>query len=453
MKKIKTPLVLLILALFIIPASCEPQADDSSSPSPVPIEADINNGDHRHRFLFVAGKLFPALSKLFISREKANSVVASLKHSFHLGDFLPLFIAGFALVPFTSFVYNTIPTAFLPAGMKEQIQDGEATGELTPRLVKREFDETLVSTIVKHLSELALIGIVAYAIDMMIVAGHEMGFSFPDSISQSIAISIYVLWMAVKFKAIKKHVIYQSWGKGPSADPGKAALVDHFLNFLVYSIAIVILLDMLALNMGVALSSFFAIGSAGTIIFGWATRDVATDFVSGLALTIADKFHPGEEIILADGTGGYIEKIGWMHTGFRCYNELKMGLPNTRLLKETIRNLSRCKSCQVVQTIRLKYSDIPKIESILASIKEEVKQACPSIITVGRPFRATLRDFQDDHITVVCDFHFNLPPSGDLYWDNRQKVLQAIDLAMRKHSKEFHQASSYTSGQINKRSY
>ena len=130
-----------------------------------------------------------------------------------------------------------------------------------------------------------------------------------------------------------------------------------------------------------------------------------------------------------------------------------MGLPNTRLLKETIRNLSRCKSCQVVQTIRLKFSDIPKIESILASIKEEVKQACPSIITVGRPFRATLRDFQDDHITVVCDFHFNLPPSGDLYWDNRQKVLQAIDLAMRKNSKEFHQASSYTSGQLNKRSY
>jgi len=83
------------------------------------------------------------------------------------------------------------------------------------------------------------------------------------------------------------------------------------------------------------------------------------------------------------------------------YNELTSKIPNSRLHSQTIRNLSRVTRCQVLQTVRLKYSDIPKLDSILADIKEEVKKACPSVITVGRPFRAHFREMQDDHIYVV----------------------------------------------------
>jgi len=43
-----------------------------------------------------------------------------------------------------------------------------------------------------------------------------------------------------------------------------------------------------------------------------------------LALSVMDKFHPGEEVLLEDGTGGFINKIGWMHTEFRCESELCM---------------------------------------------------------------------------------------------------------------------------------
>jgi small-conductance mechanosensitive channel len=414
------------------------------SPTDTGAPESFDTRGRQHRLLFVAGKLFPALSKLFINREKANSLIASLKHSFHLGDFIPLLIAGWGLIPVSQFVFKMV----MEKAKDEQSLNGEA-----PKIVKSQFEKTRAYMIVRHLSELAKIGIIAYAFDMVIVSAHELGFNFPDRISQSVSMVIYILWMAVRLKDVKKHMVYQSFGSGPGADPGKAALVDHLLNFLVYSIAIIVILDLLALNMGVALSSFFAIGSAGTLIFSIATKDVAKEFISGLALTLADKFHPGEEIILEDGTGGVIEKISWMHTHFRSYNDLTMGIPNSKFLGQSIKNLSRCKMCQVLQTIRLKYSDILKIDTVLSSIKEEVKKACPSVITEGRPFRAHLRDFQDDHITVVCDFHFHLPPSGEVYWDNRQKVLKAIDVAMRKSGVNFYHMPTYTNTVLNKRNY
>lgn len=286
-----------------------PQADAPYYSSSVTGAPERFENGSQHRLLFVSGKLFPALSKLFITPDKAYSVIASLKHSFHLGDFIPLLVVGWGIMPVCKSAFEMV-TAKVKS---DPTMNGEKSAA-----VKKEFEKTRTYIIVRHLSELAKIGIIAYALDMVIVSAHELGFNFPDRISQSVSMIIYILWMAVRLKDVKKHMVYQSFGSGPGADPGKAALVDHLLNFLVYSIAIIVILDLLALNMGVALSSFFAIGSAGTLIFSIATKDVAKEFVSGLALTLADKFHPGEEIILEDGTGGVIEKISWMHTHFRC---------------------------------------------------------------------------------------------------------------------------------------
>lgn len=301
-----------------IPQNGAPKYSSSVTGAPERFESGS-----QHRMLFVSGKLFPTLSKLFITQDKAYSVIASLKHSFHLGDFIPLLIVGWGIMPVSKSVFEMVTA---------KVEDEPTIDGKKSVVIKKEFEKTRTFMIVRHLSELAKIGIIAYALDMVIVSAHELGFNFPDRISQSVSTIIYILWMAVRLKDVKKHMVYQSFGSGPGADPGKAALVDHLLNFLVYSIAIIVILDLLALNMGVALSSFFAIGSAGTLIFSIATKDVAKEFISGLALTLADKFHPGEEIILEDGTGGVIEKISWMHTHFRCKYYQLMGKKENDLL-------------------------------------------------------------------------------------------------------------------------
>lgn len=49
-----------------------------------------------------------------------------------------------------------------------------------------------------------------------------------------------------------------------------------------------------------------------------------------------------------------------------------------------------------------------------------------------RPFRAHWRNYEDDHLEIVVDAHFTIPPTGNEYWDNRQSMLEAISHAAKK---------------------
>jgi small-conductance mechanosensitive channel len=115
-----------------------------------------------------------------------------------------------------------------------------------------------------------------------------------------------------------------------------------------------------------------------------------------------------------------------------------VSVPNTNLVKQHVSNLSRVRYCQVKQVLRLQYKEASKLPGLLKSIKDEIRLACPSVIADGsRPFRAHWTNFGDDHLEIVVDAHFEIKPTAPEYWDNRQRVLQAIHRAVRIHQVEF----------------
>mmetsp|Transcript_26572 Transcript_26572/g.78596 ORF Transcript_26572/g.78596 Transcript_26572/m.78596 type:complete len:97 (+) Transcript_26572:182-472(+) len=79
-----------------------------------------------------------------------------------------------------------------------------------------------------------------------------------------------------------------------------------------------------------------------------------------------------------------------------------------------------------------------KMDKVVSEIKEEIKLSCPELILDGsRPFRVHWRDFKQDHLEVIVDCHFNLKPVGDAYFNNRQRVLEAIARAVHRLEVEF----------------
>jgi small-conductance mechanosensitive channel len=103
---------------------------------------------------------------------------------------------------------------------------------------------------------------------------------------------------------------------------GQAAIIDKVVDGIIYVVTGLFLLDILNVEMGVGVSSIFAFGSAGTLVMGLASRDVASMFVSGLTLTTTDHVREGDHVKFGDGTTGQILRIGWMHTTIRGYDEL-----------------------------------------------------------------------------------------------------------------------------------
>ena len=184
---------------------------------------------------------------------------------------------------------------------------------------------------------------------------------------------------------------------------------------------------------GIAVKGLFSVGATGTLILGLASKDIATQLMSGLMLNLSDKMFEGDTIQLPNGKVGKVDHMGWFETMIRGSDELVVGIPNTELSGQRIYNLSRTPRSQVKQELLVSYNDVAKIPQLLDSIKEEIKNDCPKLITyVSRPFRANWRNYEKDHLEVVVDCHFMIKPTGSEYWDNRQTVLEAIDRAAKK---------------------
>lgn len=95
-------------------------------------------------------------------------------------------------------------------------------------------------------------------------------------------------------------------------------------------------------------------------------------------------------------------------------------------------NISRSNTCRVITTLRFEYEDIQKLPQTLEAVKEEISMECPKLITKGKPFRAMISSFEREYVEVTVNCSFELPPSGEAFWANREQMFYAIDRGVRK---------------------
>lgn len=75
---------------------------------------------------------------------------------------------------------------------------------------------------------------------------------------------------------------------------------------------------------------------------------------------------------------------------------------------------------------------------MIEDIKQEIRSNCPKLITDGsRAFRAFWRDYCKDHLELVVETHHRVPPTGNAYYDNREKVLEAVARAAERNGVTF----------------
>jgi len=75
----------------------------------------------------------------------------------------------------------------------------------------------------------------------------------------------------------------------------------------------------------------FSVGATGTLIFGLASKDIATELLSGITLHLSDSIYEGDSIRFGDGRSGTVDKMGWLETMVRNSDELVVGIPNTEV--------------------------------------------------------------------------------------------------------------------------
>mmetsp|Transcript_5255 Transcript_5255/g.11626 ORF Transcript_5255/g.11626 Transcript_5255/m.11626 type:complete len:507 (+) Transcript_5255:69-1589(+) len=450
------------------------------------------------------GKLFPMFSNLFVRREGSPSfkqVFNALADLVDEREFALFAMIGWGLVPVTKSVYdvyaNVTGRGLEGEDDEEDVDEGkplkarirEAYEVLTPwddeKLaaslgrevvgkeelgkkkaqsdstgeggVKRkkltQFRDTLVFQVVDHISQASKISLAVVVVDCLALIGKMMGYNYGGLMGNAPRIFSKVVitgWIASRLSVFKRYFLKRALPDADGnafdfasevEDMGKLNVVDNLLNGVLYTLWLLHLLDFLEVETGFAVKSLFSLGATGTLVFGLASKDLASQLISGLTLHLSEKMYEGDDVRFSDGTTGKITQMGWMETAIRNSDELTVRIPNTELAGQRVYNLSRTPRSQVTQTLRISYDDAAKIPLLLTAIKEEIKTSCPKLITDGsRSFRANWRNYEDDHLQVVVDCHFTIKPTGDEYWDNRQSMLEAIYRAVKKTGVHFEKA-------------
>jgi len=244
-------------------------------------------------------------------------------------------------------------------------------------------------------------------------------------------------WATLTIRTIKRTLFARSVSKHPDR-LGRMSLYDRGMDFFIFALAAFFASDILQIDFGSGIKSLFAAGGVGAVGLGLGAKDFSTQIVGGLVIAVKDNFEEGERVRLADGTEGTVRKIGLTETQIQGPDNAILKIPNSQLIDKKVANLSRVERSRVQQTLRFKYADLKKIPAVLQDIKDEIRAACPKLITDGsRPFRANMMDFMDNHIKVEVDSHFLIKPLTEECMENREKVLFAIARAMEKNGVEF----------------
>ena len=364
---------------------------------------------------FLAGNILPTLDKLILTPDKFRRIIATLGQ---VSDWQDVFFL-------LTLAYGIVPLFRLPFALF--LRD------------KRNFEETgyhVVADLVQQVSKIAL---VCYVVDVLKVVIVEMGFEWDiiPHIPNLFARAAYTIWVARKLALFKKWLLCRVSQKKPD-QLGRMELIDHLADACIVLITGVALADHFNDEFGFALKSLFALGSVGTLVFSLASQGIVANLMNGLLLSASDRVYEGDKVLFGNGIEGIVVNLGWLETHILQSDDVMLTVPNSDLASEKLSNLSRLTKSQVKQVLRIDYKDVNKVSKLCDDIKTEIAAACPALINDGsRPFRAHWVGYEDLSLNVVVEAHFNIRPIGDDYWDNRQKVLLAINRAVEKNGVAF----------------
>jgi small-conductance mechanosensitive channel len=144
---------------------------------------------------------------------------------------------------------------------------------------------------------------------------------------------------------------------GGSALVNAMSLIRVLVSFTAFSIAIILILD----NLGVNVTALVAGLGIGGIAIGLAAQGIFSDLFAALSILFDKPFKRGDTIRY-DNSTGTVERIGLKTTRLRSLTGEQLIMANTKLLEREIHNLAEAKARRV--TLYLAVGGEASVESI-----------------------------------------------------------------------------------------
>ena len=388
--------------------------------------------DTFRQYATLAGRPKPVLRTILFSHSKQelSELLRSLSMIVHWQDLLILVALGWGTAPLLQLPYDLAVKSHAVSSSKST-QDGSDKSQNEQH--HRPYRRTIYYQLADHLQQVTKIAVAVYIVDVIKLLCIGLGWDVAKfaQLPHAFCQSAYAVWVANRGAAVKRMLLRRYVSRHPETF-GRMKIVNRLADACIYGLIVAVVFNILQVHMGLALQSFVALGSVGTLAVGLASKGIAQEVIHGLLLASSDRLYEGDDVQFGNGeVVGTIVQLGWMETILRRSDEVMVSIPNSQLMSQRVSNLSRVRRSQVKQVLRVALDDTDKIPALIASIKLEIRSACPELITDGsRPFRVFWTAINRDHCEVTIDTRFNIKPKGDVYLINQQNVLAAIHRAL-----------------------
>ena len=296
-------------------------------------------------------------------------------------------------------------------------------------LSKNPWDDALIEAARLPLGWMILGVGVLVAIDIAVAATNSEIGAYVDS-SRELWIVAMLAWFAVRLiRLMEAHFV----GKSRHEDDAGVTTAHAIAKLLRASVVITAIIIAMQ-TLGFSITSILAFGGVGGIAVGFAARDLLANFF-GAAIVFFDRpFSVGDWIRSPDSEiEGTVEDIGWRVTRVRTFDQRPLYVPNSKFTNITIENPSRMSNRRILETIGVRYDDIPVVSRILEDVREMLMNN--EAIDTRRTLMVNLDHFGASSVDFFI-YTFTKTTNWEKFHEIKEDVLLKVADIVEKHGAE-----------------
>ena len=229
-----------------------------------------------------------------------------------------------------------------------------------------------------------------------------------------IAIIIFMIGRVI-IKWIRKSIRYSFQVK--ETDAGIATFVDSMVKFGLYILLIIII----AGNLGIELSSITVLFASAGVGVSLALQDFITNFAGGIMILLLRPFTVGDYIIEdTNKNEGTVKEIKIFYTKLMTIENKVIVIPNGKLMNNSLTNVTERDERRLDLKVGISYeSDLKKAKEILERLLLSHKD-----ILTNEDWKVFVDSLADSSVVLGIRADVKM----EKYWDTRWELLEQIKL-------------------------
>lgn len=224
----------------------------------------------------------------------------------------------------------------------------------------------------------------------------KMPFTLQLTQFRQVGMVVIVAWFLIRFAKRAEENFINTDKKSSKIDNGAASSIGHLARISILITTGLLIMQVLHIN----IAPIIAFGGAGTVIVGFAAKDLLANFFGALMIHLDRPFQVGDWIRSPDrNIEGTVEYIGWRLTRIRTFARNPLYVPNAIFTTIAVDNPSRMSNRRIKEVVGLRYQDMKLLDAVTKDIKSML-MSHPEIDTT-KPCFVNLNGFGPSSLDIL----------------------------------------------------